>query len=604
MKILTIVIFISLPEEIPSVEKLLKKFSGDKVILVCSTPEAQMELTKRKINFIDSSKYYPKDLQIISWKKRVLEMGKNWYKIHDLAQEIECKNINLGRVTELGFHIYLSEVVQSILTAQNLLDTTLPDIVFCNPRWPESPFRRYQTETLNLESLSLWLLAKHKKIKVFNPGPTPTAENRLILFLKTIAGSIFSSIKNVNSEFPDLPVVILGNHYQLENLEPTLTEFIKEEISFLVTGKTSAEHQRKLKEKKVPFLPFSSGSSVRSIIKYLFIWQRYKTLLIDYFSSFNPLLWNFIEPKLWWYFINELPSLSSIAINGQKLFGNNTKIFITMASADHFSRTLALIAKSKGVKVVELQHGLYLTDIEYPFRDNDYFLIWSESQRNQLYDGKNNPTKYPIAGYPWFDQYRNITITKNNDLKTKIVLVLANFPRDLDDDRLGVSESPFQFMKKVFIAVSSIEMPTKVIFRPHPSCQAKWVIPLAKHYGITFEYDNRSLPLPQAISNCDLVITNFTTAIVDVMFIGRPILLHTFHSSLKKQVENFDATKLGAWKLFHSGNGLLGLINQYLNNKEAIKSMLVDQKKFIKEQVTASPVPASRQIVNLIQNYL
>mgnify|MGYP001559167975 CR=1 FL=1 len=601
MRPLTVVIFISRPQEADELENILKRFTGNKVYLICSTPESQTELTKRKINFIDSSKYYPNDLQISSWKKRVLEIGNRWYKIGGLAEELEFEKINLGRSTELGFHLYLSEVIHSALTAQNLFDTIFPDIVFCNQNWPESPFRRYQTEALNLESLSLWSLAISRRAKVFNLGPDSTMENRQMLFLRTIAGSILSSIRNVNYKFPNLSVVVLGNHYQLKNLEPTLIEFIKGKVSFFVIGKTSILHQSMLREKNIPFFPFESGTSTWHIIKFLWIWREYKSRLEKFFSSVRPLLWNFIEPKLWWYFINEFPSLSLIVKRGQNVFGSTTKTFITMATADHFSRTLSLVAKSKKITVIELQHGLYLTDVEYPFRDNNYFLVWSKSQRNQLCDGKDNPAKYPIAGYPWFDQYKVIKTLKNKNINVITILVLANFPRDLDDDRLGVSGTPFQFMIKIFTAISSLEKPIKIIFRPHPSCQAKWVIPLAKHYGITFEYDNRSTPLLQAISKSDFVVANFTTAVVDAMFVGRPILISTFHKLFKPLVDNFDATKLGAWKIFKTTHELETLIHEINSNKKYTEEMLKAQKKFLKKQVVIKSESAAAQIVKLLR---
>lgn len=604
MSLVKVVIFISRPQEANELEKILKRFLGNKIYLIASTPESQTELTKRKINFIDSSKYYPNRLQISAWKKRVLEIGKHWHRINGLKEKLEFEKVNLGRATELGFHLYLSEVIHSFLTAQNIFDSVLPDVVFCSQNWPESPFRRYQTEILNLESLSLWQMAKFRKTKIVNLTSVSTGENRQMLFLKTLAGSILSSIKNTNYKFPNQPVVVLGNHYQLKNLEPTLMEFIKDKISFFAVGKTSVLHQNLLKKKGVPFFSFENGISTRHIVKFLRIWLKYKPLLKKFFSSLHPLLWDFIEPKLWWYFINELPSLSLIAKNGQALFGDSTKAFITMATADHFSRTLSLIAKSKGITVIELQHGLYLTDVEYPFRDNDYFLVWSKSQRNQLYAGKNYPSKYPIAGYPWFDQYNDIKILNDVNINMITILVLANFPRDLDDDRLGASGSPFQFMAKIFTAISSLKKPIKIIFRPHPSCQAKWAIRLAEYYGITLEYDNRSRPLLQTISKSDFVISNFTTAVVDVMFIGKPIFLYTFHNIFKKQVNDFDATKFGAWELFYSSNGLINLINKYYKKTIAVTSMLSAQRKFLHEQVVISPQPAAIQIVNFVRNLI
>lgn len=602
------VIFLSRPEEVSTVEKILQKTPDDQPAIIASTPEAAVKLLESRIDFIDSDVFYPTTPQIKSWQKQLLKLCQTWHLHPKLRRLLTVNSVNLGKTCELGIHIYLGEIGHSLLTAKNLIQKLRPKIIYVSDGFIQSPFRRYQTESFTLEPLALRLVAEKLGIELIQVSRPTVLTPKIILVLRQLISSLLFDLRHFFSPRQTPPItefIFVANHYQLVNLLPTL-KFAKDRIKFFVTGKAVPKIIDQVASQGISFYHLDKfllfSSHFFDSIKFIFAWLNAKSSLKRSFSSIDPLLWKLIEPKLWWYFADEFVETAAVVKTAGKLLSGKPRGLVTMATSDHFSRAIALTAISKQIPVVELQHGLYLTDCEYPFRNNDYFLIWSRSQRKQLYNGDKQIQKYPIAGYPWFDQYRNIKTLKSKENKTFNILILANFPRDLDDDRFSVSQSPFQFMTKVFTAISRLNVPPKVVFRPHPSCLAKWVIPLSKQFRVALRYDDRSIPLVQSISDCDLVISNFTTAIVDTMFVGRPIFLYTFHNSLKNQVENFDAAKLGAWKTFQSADELKILINEITNDKKFANKMLNGQKMFLRKHVMVKTNFASDQIIKFLEN--
>lgn len=608
MKRSGVVIFVSSSEEVSALEKILRKTQEDQPTIIASTPEAAVKLSESRIDFVDSDVFYPATSQIKSWQNRLLKLCQTWHLHPRLKNLLTLNSINLAQVCELGIHIYLGEIGHSLLTAENLIRKLQPQKIYVADDFSESPFRRYQTESFTLEPLTVKLMSEKLEIETVGLSRPLSSSPRILLILRQLASSFLSDIRHIFSSYQppsDTDFIFVGNHYQLINLLPTLTA-AKDKIKFIVTGKASPEIVRQVADQNIAFVPFEKFSigSHRAFdfLKYLVYWLTAKPLLKKIFSAVDPLIWKLIEPKLFWYFIQEFPETARLIRAAGILLSKSPKAVITMATSDHFSRAIALAAISKQIPVVELQHGLYLTDCEYPFRSNDYFLVWSDAQRKQLHHKNNHIHKYPIAGYPWFDQYRNIKTLKSQKNKTLNILILANFPRDLDDDRFSVSQSPFQFMTTVFTAISRLNVSPKVVFRPHPSCLAKWVILLSKQFKVSLRYDDRSIPLVQSIFDSDLVIANFTTAIVDTMLVGRPIFLYTFHDSLKSRVENFDATKLGAWKTFQSTDDLKVLIHKITNDKKFADKMLNSQKMFLRKHVMVKIDSGANQIIKFLEN--
>lgn len=620
MSDLTSVIFVSDPKEIIEVKKILTKKSVNQPIVISSTPEASSKLTECNIKFLDSDIFYPNSGQVSHWHHQLLKLCLTWHLNPKINTILNVNYINIGQICELGIHIYLGEIGHSVLTAQNLLNRLRPKLIYVNNGFSESPYRRYQTESLNLESTALNLLADQMNIKTVHLGRRSILSfmPKALMILRQLSSSLIFDFRHfflklstqLNTDF-----IFIGNHYQLINLLPTLIA-AKTKIRFIATGKANTDVADQVEANKVPFFNFAEFMSSTRLffdsLKFLSSWFIIKSSLKNIFSSPDPIIWKLIEPKMWWYFLNEFAEIANVVRTANNLLTCNPKALITMATSDHFSRAIALSAIKRGVPVIELQHGLYRIDVEYPFRSNSFFLTWSEKERSILHHGETHPEHYPLASYPWFDQYRNIknsidSLRKKGrrlfgyDNNDNVIIILATFPHDLDDDRLAVSISPFKYLTMVFEAINKLPDKWKVIFRPHPSSKSEWVKELAVHYGISLFYDNRNLPLKISLAASDIVITNFTTAILDAILMNRPIFIHTLIHIYKKHLENFPSIKSKTVCYFDTSDQLKELILK--SQKLKFKINLLGKKYYLKHYVNPTDRPANEQVIDYLLKF-
>ena len=301
----------------------------------------------------------------------------------------------------------------------------------------------------------------------------------------------------------------------------------------------------------------------------------------------------------------EFPQIIEYLELGNKLFSNGkTKILLTAATIDTASKCYALSAASQGIKVIELQHGLVIYDEEWPFRVNQLHAVWGKNLLRIMNQGNRNRNSLAVTGFPYFDKYRKkISLDRETHRsKDKTILILTTFP--VAADRLITGTSPYQFLEIIFNTIRSRRENWKIIFRPHPSYNAAWVKKIAHNLSVNLIFDQRGTPLNQAVSSCDVVISNFTTAMVDAMFIGKPILLYSFadQDSIKLNQHLLITTR--AVTVFNSSDGLNKLLTKVLLNKDFIEKMKTGQKTFLKSYCSIDNKPASERLLNLVNSQL
>ena len=108
--------------------------------------------------------------------------------------------------------------------------------------WVETPFRRYQTETFDLEKLALIAVTKKNGIKILNLKSKISEElvfNSLLFIFRNILSATKVSFEQifVGSKIPKLEnLIIMANYYQLENLIPLLEKLKEKSINFSLIG--------------------------------------------------------------------------------------------------------------------------------------------------------------------------------------------------------------------------------------------------------------------------------------------------------------------------------------------------------------------------------
>lgn len=600
----------SISEAKEAIARINRLSQTDSFSIISNNPLTNLFLADHHFPFRDSGEFFPIGKELRTHQLKITSVAKQWAKSAGIDRLLEHRGYQLSDIVSFSLFIYLAEVEHSLLVAKNILKNVNPDVVHVSDRWTESPFRRYQTEKLNLENLALESLSRSNRIQV-NPLSQKTdvslpIKNTLQIVAKFISSLFQSFPVRQNSINPSAisPLVILANYYQLTNLFPFLSRLKARHLDFTAIGKAVADQLELLHKSGIPFFPVGSSHTISSslqAIRYFNLWRQLKPKMARLFSSYHPLYWNLIKEKLRYLFIIEFPQIIDYLNQAEKIFFHKPKVLLTMATNDTFSRCFTDAAIRHGTRIVELQHGLVIFDEEAPFRKNDLHAIWGTPLNKIMNQGNRNRSSLAVTGFPYFEKYKNIKTSKHKKIKTLTILILATFP--VAADRLITKTSPYLFLEMILKTIKSQHKNWKITFRPHPSCKAAWVTEIAHRFSVNLTFDQRETPLDQAISSCDLVISNFTTAMVETMFIGKPILLYSFADTEMINLASHPLITTGATILFSSADELISLMDR-MNQKKFIKSMLAGQKKFLKQYCSVRDQAAVTRLSNLVKNVI
>lgn len=585
----------------------------DSFSIISNNPLANLFLAAYKFVFSDSGDFFPVGEKLRSHQLKITSISKQWAKLSGVNQILKYRGYKLDDIVSFSLFIYLAEVEHSLLVAQNILKNISPDMIHVSRRFTESPFRRYQTEKLNLENLALGSLARHRHIEVNPLLPSPNTaihiKNALEIAAKFIKPllQLKTSFRASNGSITILPLVILANYYQLINLFPFISKLKTDNVGFTAIGKTDLAQLKLVNESDVPFSPIGStqnASSAIQTIRYVYLWHKFQHQIMNSFNTRHPLYWNLIKEKLRYLFTIEFPQITDYLNQAEKNFSCKPKILLTTATNDTISKCYALSAARQGIKVVELQHGLVIYDEEWPFRTNQIHAVWGKPLTQIMNQGDRQHKSFAVTGFPYFDKYRNKINLEHFSRhgKEKTVLILAAFP--VAADRLIAKTSPYLFLDMVLKTIGLRHKNWKIIFRPHPSYNAAWVKEIARNLSVNLIFDQRGTPLNQAVSSCDVVISNFTTAMIDAMFIGKPILLYSFADQDSIKLNQHPLITSDAAAIFNNSDELKNLLAKISLDKDFVRKMKAGQKEFLKSYCSISDESAGDRLLGLINSKL
>lgn len=593
---------------------IIKGFGkSDSYKIISNNPLTNLYFDEQKISYQDSGIYFPQNRNSRHDYWKLVDIVKQWNNDSKLKSLLSYDGFDLDEIISFSLIIYLCEVEHSLLVAKNIIRVCKPNIVYLSPDFSESTFRRYQSENLNLENLALLNLAKAQSIQV--KSFSDPNYNKKIFFetVITLAQTLKYSLKQLSAFSPKIDlksITVLSHHYQLKNLNLFLQKLsISRNCS--VIGNTDSDQSKQLISEDINFIKlndlFPTKQSVgstkfASLIKYFTLWIKCQSSIKKYFDDKDIFYWPMVKRKFEYYFLVEFPQIIEYLELGKMLFSNGkTKVLLTSATNDIVSKCYSLSAASQGTKVIELQHGLVIYDEEWPFRANQIHAVWGKDLLKIMNQGKSIKS-LSITGFPYFDQYKEKNHQPNKKGNGRTILILSVFPTAAD--RLIAESSPMQFLTILLSALEKSQYKWKVIFRPHPSNNATWVKQLAEKSKVKIVYDQRRIPLDEAIAASDIVIGNFTTAIVDAFFLEKPVLLYSFANQDSIKLNQHPLITSGAASLFDTSGKLETLLTKIYKDKIYVNKMLTGQKKFLKSYCSINGKFASEKLLTLINNQL
>ena len=388
-----------------------------------------------------------------------------------------------------------------------------------------------------------------------------------------------------------------------------------------MVGKTSPEQKADAKKHQIPFLPLeqlleqtakSSVVFLTHIMKFWWLWTRSESRLRKVFSSFHPLYWLLVREKLKHLFLVEFPRIISHLDLGYALFSQpGVKVMLTMASADVLSRSYTGAAAANGKTVIELQHGFLVFDEEYPFRFHHIHAVWGPALKKLMKKAPFPPSKLKVTGFPLFDKYQKpfaqLKMRQKGRLligikpSDRVILILAVFP--IAADRLLAGTSPYQFLTLINKALRQTKKHWTIIFRPHPSVDAQWVKNFPFSPLVKLIYDSRQFPQDQIIAASDIVVGNFTTALIHAIAMRKPILLYPFSNPVAVKLMSHPIVTTKAVSPFRSQAQLVSLLTSVFSDQKYRSAMRRGQQQFLKKYCGFSRTSATDNLITLLKQY-
>lgn len=610
------VIFVSSGADAQYALNLVNKIGPDRIKIICNFPPALKLLSEHNLKATDSQSYFPVNEKSLADYQKIVLKSQILSQSDSLTPRLTYRQYRLGDILGYGLAVYLAEVKHSFLVAAEILRREKPRKIYVSSVLTESPMKTYQSGNLNCENTALLELARKQNIEIIEISNHKISNSWKILTLvaRQLAGSFVYSIKQLLATGKQIKIssnVFLANHYQLANLRPVIESFVKKTNRVLVIGKADDNLSQSIIKRRIPFLNYSSQVPQKTNIadlkliltlKYLFLWHKHRRILQQEFHESWPL----IKLKLFYYYLILIPQTIETLNFADSIFDQHPKVLFTTATNDVFSKCFALSAKQHGTKVIEIQHGLLITDIDAPFRCNDIYAVWGKDVI-PLLDQTQKPQNSKIVGYPYSvnpPNHQEQKILANSGRRKlgispneKVILLLGAFPITIT--RFFSPVSTLGFINLLIKGISATQKSWTIVIRPHPSYNPDWInnIPLPK--SIKIIVDERQVPLSEAVAASNIVIANHTTAILEALIQKKPLLLYLFIKSAIESPELHPLIASGIAPLFQTANQLTELLK-----KMSADNYLVDEKNianFLDNYFSLPPKVATTQnLFNLI----
>jgi len=332
---------------------------------------------------------------------------------------------------------------------------------------------------------------------------------------------------------PLRPRLIISDYWK--NIGPTIEYLKKAECIFLDRAQIQNINWRFLFKYRMRFMHsrnFLTQSMRRRAKKntktFIEMWNTMRGTLkpafIRYEYSFDPLLIYAIDDIVN-KFEKILQEIEGTHAMYKKLQPDAVLLRASVSGQTHFS-ILPLIAREYSIPAIELQHGLeYLGPGSWSRDHNaEYIAVYGPLIKNELSSIGYLPEKIKEVGSPRFDSYR-IDEGKKREGNRKLFTVLCIVP-DIRAFEIYDTYSAENYLNAVAKAVSFISEAHIIIkLRPHPAHEILLRTIIKREFSHLFYSIAQHEALLDLYTQADMVISCFSTAVLEAMQCGLPVVI-------------------------------------------------------------------------------
>jgi glycosyltransferase involved in cell wall biosynthesis len=661
MKNYKILAIVSSQNDFKKIIPTLKKLKKNKIIVF--DLNENLFFRNKNIEFIykNFNDYKNLSKKINKIDKKAIEWIKKWpnIKMHDNKnfKEITAyKNISLWWLVEVWFYLSsffnfypIKEIIKNIEIIQHIIHI-------------ESPNRIIITNDKSLIGKVTTLVGFDRKIPVecieseiffnFKYFITKHTVHHLIKILKQIKGLLreFSEkiikfsirTKNKHSKYKNKILFITHPTYIQSSINTENNEKIKEDIILgpIIRQLKKDKNNEILLVDTDPFPNFRFNFLFEKNYKHIegYLTKEIKKKIVNETKQFSK-KWNELKHEK--SFIKSLvykniPLFDLLGDKFSELFHRrlieavkyiemmkqvvkveNPNIIVIVDEYGLYGRAAIIAGKLNNVPTLAIQHGVFTPkELGYShYRDEiftDKFInlnycpipdktaVSSEYYKNILFNSGSYPKNgVVVTGQPKYDvlAYANKIFKKKKIFKQfgidyqKKIIVLATQPYPKHENEL--------LLRSVFTGIKKL-LDTHLIIKIHPNEYDKsFHQRIAREVGVNVVIV-KDINLYELLYACDLMMTVDSTAAIEAMILGKPVITVTLPGSSFVVSYAESGATFGVYK----PEDISSAIVKVLNNRQIRKKLHSNMKRFVYNHAYKIDGNASKRIVNLIKELI
>lgn len=571
----------------------------DDLIILATTPSAQIILSKMGIDSTLYGNLIPNSNSIQEIVDRANEFAMNWFLNDSMKSVLNFQGINLahylvGYWTNLIILFLLSDEV-----IKNALDKYRPKrVLFFKKSFP--PDQAINTDYHILQMCGQNLIGTNVKLEAINieedTGELQTTQftkgikmlikNRgeLDIIFKIIIRRYLRRMKLVKPDFSLSDVLVYGDKHILVNSIDLIKKLGSQFKVRVVGALLSLDQQLILTKAGIKCevyedLPVNS-SPMAHVDKIKKSWSEflksrsYQRMLKKYaLIKLEPAVSKAFNE----YFTFQMPNVFSTLEQTKKIINTvRPKATILFGNYGKKGLSLSYLTQQIGGKVLILEHGIVPNPIQIHPPVYDKMLFWGDWSRRAFFKAFHEPVeKLGVVGWFLTDNLvremkkwrQKVNHSHNIRMDTMTVLLLTTFPAYDFPKQLKMVTEVAKSLSKLGIA--------QLIIRPHPGENMPHELPIkftSPNFKISWD---SGLNLDSQIKRSDLVISEGTSVALRVMMWGKPLL----HLVTENIVDYTNFSRFGAAIKISDISQLNPAVEQLAKSRVARIKMLKGQQK-------------------------
>lgn len=539
-------------------------------------------------------------------KHTIQDVPENWYRFNFNAgcDITKFDNLDLGRLIEDDFQHFLIPRIKNLWVTKKVLDAYQADSIVV-------------IEDTGELAESARLIAGQNKIKCFVVKFSPydyTFLGRYKRLLRYCLVDISLTVLNIISgKLLERKKDSLGK-ILVDNKIISMSKIFYEYRNFLPMPFDAGVRVRMdLLKKGQAYLPFyfKNRKCIFAKKKYfLGIWRKIRShkSFQSYFTFQGVPYWNLVSNKLRRFYFEDFPRIEkNIRIAKRYILPDRIKAVLLRHDYREFERTIAAIAKQRGIPTLVIQHGVVAEEnyIYYKYVYVDAMFVWGKACKKwfKLNDEKQ---KLFVTGNPRYDAYLNwkSSISKaelfhNLGLEsgkttilfaTQAIVKFSSYRTDDENEVLARKILDFIKTKPQYQLIIKIHP-----YEEEEIYQKRVEESGAKNVGVI-----KDINIFDLLINSDILIMKNSTTGLEAMLFDKPVV--TIDLSKRRDQVSYGEEKAAI--SIHSYDEIAAAISDSVGNASKAEFLRASRLKFINNYAYKSDGLASRRIINKLEEIL